>query len=242
MINCVVCGKETPAGKRGHAKKYCSRQCAYPRKTATPTNCKFCDQRLDHDIRAGRPRETCGRKCRDGLRAKLSKEARQINKNCCVCDTPFRTGKKSQRFCSAECRQIQHKIDHPHQRNTEPKTLVCGWCNESLVVPPSFTGALKYHDQCRVDARRARYRIKTVRRQSKTAKPSRLSADKVFQLMGPNCALCNKPIDPSLLRTSRMGLTVDHKIPLSKGGEDTLDNMQPAHWICNVRKGNKTHA
>jgi 5-methylcytosine-specific restriction endonuclease McrA len=42
----------------------------------------------------------------------------------------------------------------------------------------------------------------------------------------------------TLLRTSKMGLTVDHWIPLSKGGSDDMSNLRPAHWICNRRKSN----
>ena len=39
-----------------------------------------------------------------------------------------------------------------------------------------------------------------------------------------------------------MGLTVDHVIPLSKGGSDELENLRPAHWICNNRKSDKVYA
>jgi 5-methylcytosine-specific restriction endonuclease McrA len=43
----------------------------------------------------------------------------------------------------------------------------------------------------------------------------------------------------SLPRTSKQGLTLDHVIPLSKGGTDTMDNLRPAHWLCNIKKSNK---
>jgi len=242
VINCIVCGRLTPRGTRGPAKKYCSRECSHPRKTKTISHCLSCHAPLNVKTNAGRPRTTCSRKCRSELALSRAKESRQLDKNCFVCNKPFRTGKKAQRFCSYECRYTQHKIDHPHQRNTEPKVLVCGWCNNSLVVAPNFTGATKYHDNCRIESRRASYRIKTVRRQSRTVKPTRLSADQLVAEMGATCRICHKEIDMTVPRTSKMGLTVDHIIPLSKGGQDTLDNMQPAHWICNVKKGNKINA
>jgi 5-methylcytosine-specific restriction endonuclease McrA len=28
-------------------------------------------------------------------------------------------------------------------------------------------------------------------------------------------------------------------IPLSKGGNDTIENVRPAHAICNLRKGSR---
>jgi 5-methylcytosine-specific restriction endonuclease McrA len=33
--------------------------------------------------------------------------------------------------------------------------------------------------------------------------------------------------------------SIDHIIPLSKGGDDTLNNVQLAHFGCNSRKGNR---
>ena len=43
------------------------------------------------------------------------------------------------------------------------------------------------------------------------------------------CALCGKPIEFKKM-------TVDHKTPLSKGGTNALDNLQPACRVCNFMK------
>jgi 5-methylcytosine-specific restriction endonuclease McrA len=64
----------------------------------------------------------------------------------------------------------------------------------------------------------------------------------VLREYGSACHICKAEIDLTLSRTSRMGLTVDHVIPLSKGGSDELDNLRPAHWICNNRKSDKLDA
>ena len=45
--------------------------------------------------------------------------------------------------------------------------------------------------------------------------------------------------DPALPRSHPMGATIDHLIPLSRGGPDTPDNVSAAHWQCNVRRQNK---
>lgn len=64
------------------------------------------------------------------------------------------------------------------------------------------------------------------------------------------CALCGQPIDYTLTtwvdpkdgKTKRhpMSFEVDEIVPVSLGG-DPLDrgNVQPAHRICNQRKGNR---
>jgi 5-methylcytosine-specific restriction endonuclease McrA len=53
----------------------------------------------------------------------------------------------------------------------------------------------------------------------------------VFDTHKGICGICNKPIQG--------GFHVDHVIPLSKGGEHSYANTQPAHPKCNLRKGAK---
>ena len=79
-----------------------------------------------------------------------------------------------------------------------------------------------------------------------------------WKSIGAPCALCGKPIDYSLgfivdprtgkKRIHPMAFVVDEIVPVSRyreGGFDspeqaalTFSNTQPAHWICNARKGN----
>lgn len=53
------------------------------------------------------------------------------------------------------------------------------------------------------------------------------------------CAICGRPIDKSLKFPDNYSFTADHIIPVQKGGRSTLDNLQPAHLICNKKKGTK---
>lgn len=56
----------------------------------------------------------------------------------------------------------------------------------------------------------------------------------------PPCALCGEPIDYSLHHLDPMAFTVDHIIPLARGGLDVLANKQAAHRVCNRAKGTMT--
>lgn len=60
-----------------------------------------------------------------------------------------------------------------------------------------------------------------------------------WRAIGDPCHLCGKAIDYSLPAGHPMSFEVDEIVPVSKGG-DPLDfaNTQPAHRVCNQRKGN----
>ena len=55
----------------------------------------------------------------------------------------------------------------------------------------------------------------------------------------PPCHLCGDPIDYSLRSPDPLSFEVDHVIPRSRGGEDTLDNAAPSHRRCNRAKSNR---
>lgn len=58
------------------------------------------------------------------------------------------------------------------------------------------------------------------------------------------CGICGEPIRKARRnhmrkRGGKGGMTVDYIRPLGKEGTDTVDNMQPAHSLCNEQKGDK---
>ena len=53
------------------------------------------------------------------------------------------------------------------------------------------------------------------------------------------CGICEQPIDYDLPYLDPMSFVVDHIVPWSSGGEDTLENKQAAHRACNRLKSNK---
>ena len=68
------------------------------------------------------------------------------------------------------------------------------------------------------------------------------TTQQVLDVYGTSCHICNKEIDLNAPRSTKQkgwefGLHIDHVIPLSKGGSDTMDNVRPAHGLCNISKG-----
>jgi len=51
------------------------------------------------------------------------------------------------------------------------------------------------------------------------------------------CAICGQPVDFSLKWPHPMSPTIDHIIPVIKGGHPSdIDNLQLAHFSCNRQK------
>lgn len=47
---------------------------------------------------------------------------------------------------------------------------------------------------------------------------------------GGLCGICYQPV-------ARSEMQMDHITPRAKGGADAFDNLRPAHFLCNVRRG-----
>lgn len=66
----------------------------------------------------------------------------------------------------------------------------------------------------------------------------------VLEKYGTDCHICDESIDLTAPRQVgklgwERGLHIDHVIPISKGGADTIEQVRPSHASCNLTKGNK---
>ena len=63
--------------------------------------------------------------------------------------------------------------------------------------------------------------------------------DLVIRQHGIDCAICGEPcLYANKYKEDPRYLTIDHIVPASKGGSDHLENLRPAHAICNQLRGN----
>jgi hypothetical protein len=53
------------------------------------------------------------------------------------------------------------------------------------------------------------------------------------------CHICSWPIPEAIAHYHPLFGTLDHVIPLSKGGTSLPDNILPAHRFCNAYKGDR---
>ena len=63
----------------------------------------------------------------------------------------------------------------------------------------------------------------------------KISSPQIYIRDGWKCGICLRSVDPALKYPNPLSPSLDHIVPLSKGGTHTRDNVQLAHLACNVR-------
>lgn len=139
------------------------------------------------------------------------------------------------RFCSVECKE--------KRGDRRASQSACRTCGE--LYHPRFGGAGFCSLSCRQrpDLKKwktpaDRYAAKRNRRRARklTAPYEEFSRSEIFERDGWKCGLCSQPVDRDLAHPDPMSASLDHIVPLAKGGSHTRSNVQCAHLICNSRK------
>lgn len=65
---------------------------------------------------------------------------------------------------------------------------------------------------------------------------TRINRITVFERDGWVCGICGDPVDRNLAWPEPGSATLDHVIPMSRGGHHEPDNVQLAHFSCNLDK------
>lgn len=80
--------------------------------------------------------------------------------------------------------------------------------------------------------RRAAWSRYNARKRGATVTDEKFTLDEIYERDDRTCGLCEQSVE-------RVDATVDHIIPVSRGGLHALSNVQLAHRSCNTRKGNR---
>lgn len=67
----------------------------------------------------------------------------------------------------------------------------------------------------------------------------KIDRDVVFERDAYECKLCYKPLDMEAKFPHPLSPTLDHIIPINKGGHHLYVNLQAAHFRCNTAKGDR---
>lgn len=118
----------------------------------------------------------------------------------------------------------------------------CAWCGEMFSWEGRGVMVVKFccpEHQRRSDSRRAEH---ARRARLRGAKVERFESIEIFERDRWICQLCLRPVRRDLFGFDGYHPempSLDHVVPLSRGGDHTRANSQTAHHYCNAAKSNR---
>lgn len=222
--------------------------------TPAATHCRHCSQPIRRERgKSGPPPMYCSTRCRqlaqyerftESGKAQAQLQARReataarplLSITCLQCGEPKEVRKSNTKFCSNKCATRFRRTNH----DGSCSELECHRTAEArglcIVCWRRWARSTGREKQATWDERRkANY-------QRRRALKMDLPADNirpldVYERDGWVCGLCALPVDQGAAWPAPLSPSLDHILPLSKGGHHVLSNVQLAHLSCNVRKG-----
>lgn len=208
--------------------------------------CPVCDRQFEWKRKQCPRQKYCSAKCREQAKyAKWYKPREPTDRVCPGCLNVF-AAKWNTKYCCKECQLACKSIARS-----------CGYCGKVFmgVGDVSFcsrtcTNKARFYadpidekqaNQLRVIRRReCRARACAVRRARHNGVSwRRISRNDVFERDGWVCQICGRECLRGASTQDPASPTLDHVIPLSRGGAHNLNNVRLACWACNSKKRNK---
>lgn len=123
----------------------------------------------------------------------------------------------------------QYYVAHTEQRRKATKKWAAAHSDEVK---------RKARDWQKANPHKVRNNVARRRAAEKSSQLEKIDRLVVFERDGWVCQLCYTEVDKNLKFPERGFATLDHVIPLSKGGSHTYSNVQLAHLSCNQTKSN----
>lgn len=221
-IACAHCGAEKAVGRTGPIPTYCSGACR--------AAVKYERSKLD-----GRYEATLAE-----ARQQTAQRRRENSRPCPQCGTPMTNPRRIQ--CGADACRRRVIADRMREWQRDYQSRNGAWYRSNY--PDSQQAAtvrrrLRHgHWRALYPERAATYdaRRRALVAQARTAEV--FAPRDVHTRDNWTCKLCLLPIDPKVAWPDPMSPSVDHVIPLSRGGAHAMHNVQSAHLGCNSSKGN----
>lgn len=206
---CEICGEDFPL--KGFGQRYCSNRCAG----------------------------------RDGRTRKGRFYVEREQRHCPTCSKPFEVRVTDPRkFCSNYCVGVSlrvlptcicEKCGEPFRRTRRRRGDTMRFCSRDCAY--AFKNPYGKRPEPRRSPRPSDLSKFLRRAQYFGVAYERIDRGEIMDRDGWVCAICDKPIDPALTRPDPMSGSLDHVVPMSKGGPHLKYNVQAAHYGCNSRKG-----
>jgi hypothetical protein len=247
---CADCGKgmhRSPSSRpQGQARcqdcRRSSRQEPKPKRIVGTgkswRDCEVCDQRYRAKQKEQR---TCGRRCGAQINSRIIQAAPKSCavhwSSCLVCGTWItQLGKVT---CAGGVCRIQHSLAKQRAAyvpTARPTTVPCEDCGRPHTTPTAFNcGVCK-----RCQKRRKRRLYGENHRQRARhfgVRYEHVDAQRVFERDRWCCQLCGRKVNRAVKYPHPDYPSLDHVIPMSRGGDHGYANVQCAHFLCNSTKG-----
>lgn len=220
---CLNCGKpvvQYRKRRRDGDLRDCSRKCSHerqPRGNALMLTARIAQATWP-------PLDTRGARCR-------------LPKGCIDCGSGLRLGR-----CSEHHNEL---FNLRQQLRTRLAWLLPRTCAQCEATFQAWGSLAQLCPRCRTENFRSQRKWNQIKRRHRLARgATNISPRRVYERDDRMCALCHRATDHPRVWKDWMvnkrwlpnAPTVDHIIPLAKGGTHTWDNVQLAHWSCNSTK------
>ena len=161
---------------------------------------------------------------------------------CLECSTAFRAQRANSKRCSEECQRAHdlRKGRNDYRLYYEPIKAHDSICTDCAAVFTQKHGATKRCEQClraRHKAKTRDYRHRRRASMQNNGPVERIDSLKVYARDGWQCYLCQQPVPADAHYLDPRSPTLDHVVPIARGGTHTLANVKLAHRSCNTLKG-----
>lgn len=248
---CLYCEQEFQTIYKDY--KYCSPACAARDagdKRRGEYFCEYCGNPRwsDHPNR----NRFCSRECATKMRVLINlpvmeerkRQRREAHQRTCPnCGKQFVANNLLRMFCSPECLYdgvlLRHREMYAEQY--EPVTFVCTECGRTVTTSCGNKHRTYCSEACMNRAMNRRQKKKR-QEQLDAAFVETVELWDIYNRDKGICQICGLPVPDTNEPTDQWAATVDHIIPLSKGGLHTGTNCQLAHRLCNSLKQDTTES
>lgn len=218
--------------------------------------CRGCDSLLpEHgDDHRGRCQIWCSKACGSRHRSPRPRAVPKLPGECAHCGASFVTHLSTRKFCNRFCSEASRG-----QRRAQPlPEIKCALPSCGKLFTPTYDrqrccserhGKALYNRASRADGRQkvesvwddrrrdAHQRRRALKKKAATGRPVRRGV--IAARDRYTCGICFDPVSMDLQWPHPLSPSLDHVIPLTKGGMHDPSNVQLAHLGCNTAKGNR---
>lgn len=160
-------------------------------------------------------------------------------RQCSRCRADFPLAEVPRGYCRKcePARQAEYLLRNPRANDVPKGAATCEVCGAEYLADrrQRFTCSTECK-QIRLHRENWRF-VQRRRAQLRDVTVEIFSAREIYERDNWTCQLCGLPLDRGARAPDSMSPSIDHAIPLSRGGEHSRANTQAAHLGCNVRKG-----